>query len=87
MSGNGKDFEPRIVGFLCNWCTYAAADTAEAIYANLNSHYAASLSISINFLIKSTTRWAYPQPLSYQDSVLETFSFWTIVAIESKVLE
>jgi len=22
------DFEPRIVGFLCNWCTYAAADTA-----------------------------------------------------------
>ena len=28
MSGNGKDFEPRIVGFLCNWCTYAAADTA-----------------------------------------------------------
>ena len=28
MSGNGKGFEPRIVGFLCNWCTYAAADTA-----------------------------------------------------------
>ena len=25
---NGTDFEPRIVGFLCNWCTYAAADTA-----------------------------------------------------------
>jgi F420-non-reducing hydrogenase iron-sulfur subunit len=22
------DFEPRIVGFMCNWCTYAAADTA-----------------------------------------------------------
>ncbi len=21
-------FEPRIIGFLCNWCTYAAADTA-----------------------------------------------------------
>ena len=21
-------FEPRIVGFLCNWCTYTAADTA-----------------------------------------------------------
>lgn len=21
-------FEPRIVGFLCNWCSYAAADTA-----------------------------------------------------------
>lgn len=23
-----QTFEPRIVGFLCNWCTYAAADTA-----------------------------------------------------------
>jgi len=22
------DFEPRVVGFLCNWCTYAAADLA-----------------------------------------------------------
>lgn len=22
------DFEPRIVGFLCNWCSYAAADLA-----------------------------------------------------------
>ncbi|HUL40199.1 MAG TPA: hydrogenase iron-sulfur subunit, partial [Methanomassiliicoccales archaeon] len=21
-------FEPRIVGFLCNWCSYAAADQA-----------------------------------------------------------
>ncbi len=21
-------FEPRIVGFLCNWCSYGAADTA-----------------------------------------------------------
>jgi F420-non-reducing hydrogenase iron-sulfur subunit len=21
-------FEPRIIGFLCNWCSYAAADTA-----------------------------------------------------------
>ena len=28
MSDNGNGFEPRIVGFLCNWCTYAAADTA-----------------------------------------------------------
>ena len=28
MSGNGKDFEPRIIGFLCNWCTYTGADTA-----------------------------------------------------------
>jgi F420-non-reducing hydrogenase iron-sulfur subunit len=26
MSSN--DFEPRIIGFFCNWCTYAAADTA-----------------------------------------------------------
>ena len=25
---NDTDFEPRIVGFMCNWCTYAAADTA-----------------------------------------------------------
>ena len=23
-----NDFEPRIIGFFCNWCTYAAADTA-----------------------------------------------------------
>ena len=27
MSINGK-FEPRIVGFLCNWCTYTGADLA-----------------------------------------------------------
>ena len=26
MSNSG--FEPRIVAFMCNWCTYAAADTA-----------------------------------------------------------
>jgi len=26
MGNNG--FEPRIVAFMCNWCTYAAADTA-----------------------------------------------------------
>jgi F420-non-reducing hydrogenase iron-sulfur subunit len=25
---SNETFEPRIVGFLCNWCTYAAADTA-----------------------------------------------------------
>lgn len=24
----GEDFEPKIVGFLCNWCSYAAADKA-----------------------------------------------------------
>ena len=23
-----EDFEPRIVGFLCNWCSYAGADLA-----------------------------------------------------------
>ncbi|MGQ9623932.1 MAG: hydrogenase iron-sulfur subunit [Candidatus Bathycorpusculaceae bacterium] len=27
MSGE-KDFEPKIVGFLCNWCAYAGADLA-----------------------------------------------------------
>jgi coenzyme F420-reducing hydrogenase delta subunit len=26
LSEAKKDFEPRIVGFLCNWCSYAAAD-------------------------------------------------------------
>lgn len=29
------DFEPKIVGFLCNWCSYAGADkagTAQSIY-------------------------------------------------------
>lgn len=24
----GEDFEPKIVGFLCNWCSYAGADKA-----------------------------------------------------------
>jgi F420-non-reducing hydrogenase iron-sulfur subunit len=24
----GSDFQPRIVGFLCNWCTYVGADLA-----------------------------------------------------------
>jgi F420-non-reducing hydrogenase iron-sulfur subunit len=24
----GVEFEPKIVAFMCNWCTYAAADTA-----------------------------------------------------------
>ena len=30
MNGNGqtKDFEPRIVGFLCRWCSYNGADLA-----------------------------------------------------------
>jgi F420-non-reducing hydrogenase iron-sulfur subunit len=26
-NGNGA-FEPKIIGFFCNWCTYTAADTA-----------------------------------------------------------
>jgi F420-non-reducing hydrogenase iron-sulfur subunit len=25
---NMKEFEPKIVGFLCNWCSYAGADLA-----------------------------------------------------------
>jgi len=25
---DGKEFEPRILGFLCNWCSYAGADLA-----------------------------------------------------------
>ena len=25
-----ENFKPKIVGFLCNWCTYAAADLAGA---------------------------------------------------------
>jgi len=28
MSETQKDFEPKIVGFLCNWCAYAGADLA-----------------------------------------------------------
>jgi F420-non-reducing hydrogenase iron-sulfur subunit len=28
MSENEKQFEPVIVGFLCNWCSYRAADNA-----------------------------------------------------------
>ena len=27
---NEQKFRPKIVGFLCNWCTYAAADLAGA---------------------------------------------------------
>ncbi|MGQ9575006.1 MAG: hydrogenase iron-sulfur subunit [Thermoguttaceae bacterium] len=27
-SGNGQRFEPRIVAFFCNWCTYTASDLA-----------------------------------------------------------
>ena len=28
MKTDGKHFEPRIVGFLCNWCSYTGADLA-----------------------------------------------------------
>lgn len=28
MSGNGENFEPRIIAFLCNWCAYTGADLA-----------------------------------------------------------
>jgi F420-non-reducing hydrogenase iron-sulfur subunit len=28
MKKDGKRFEPRIVGFLCNWCSYTGADLA-----------------------------------------------------------
>ena len=28
MSENGKQFEPLIIGFTCNWCSYRAADMA-----------------------------------------------------------
>jgi len=27
-AGKGRDFEPRIVAFACNWCSYPAADAA-----------------------------------------------------------
>ena len=28
MDKNKEEFKPRIVGFLCNWCSYAGADLA-----------------------------------------------------------
>jgi F420-non-reducing hydrogenase iron-sulfur subunit len=28
MSMNNENFEPKIVGFLCNWCSYRASDLA-----------------------------------------------------------
>jgi F420-non-reducing hydrogenase iron-sulfur subunit len=28
MATTTEPFEPRIVGFLCNWCSYAGADAA-----------------------------------------------------------
>ena len=58
MSTNGKGFEPRIVGFLCNWCSYAGADLA----GSLRLKYAANIRtirvmcsgrISPHFIIKA----------------------------------
>jgi len=34
-----KEFKPRIVGFLCNWCTYAAADLAGASRKEISSSF------------------------------------------------
>jgi F420-non-reducing hydrogenase iron-sulfur subunit len=28
MAATADPFEPRIIGFLCNWCSYAGADAA-----------------------------------------------------------
>ncbi len=28
ITGNEGDFEPKIIGFLCNWCSYTGADLA-----------------------------------------------------------
>ena len=28
MERNGTEFEPKIIAFLCNWCSYAGADLA-----------------------------------------------------------
>ena len=28
MMSNNDEFEPKIIGFLCNWCSYAGADLA-----------------------------------------------------------
>jgi len=32
-----ENFKPQIVGFLCNWCTYAAADQAGASRKEIDS--------------------------------------------------
>lgn len=39
MTTNGKTWEPRIVGFLCNWCAYRGADLA----GTARTHYAPNL--------------------------------------------
>ncbi|MEA1987253.1 MAG: hydrogenase iron-sulfur subunit [Candidatus Marinimicrobia bacterium] len=34
-----KDFTPKIIGFLCNWCTYAAADQAGALKKEISPNF------------------------------------------------
>lgn len=34
-----ENFKPKIVGFLCNWCTYAAADLAGASRKEINPSF------------------------------------------------
>jgi len=34
---NQNEFKPKIVGFLCNWCTYAAADLAGSSKMDIDS--------------------------------------------------
>jgi F420-non-reducing hydrogenase iron-sulfur subunit len=36
---NNQEFNPRIVGFLCNWCTYAAADMAGATKGEISPSF------------------------------------------------
>lgn len=39
MESEGKDgFTPKIVGYLCNWCTYAAADLAGSSKLEISPH-------------------------------------------------
>ncbi len=40
-AGAAASFQPRIVGFLCNWCSYAGADLA----GTSRTHYAASVRV------------------------------------------
>ena len=38
---SGEAFEPRIIGFLCNWCSYQGADTA----GTARLHYATNVHV------------------------------------------
>src|SRR6185436_3423831 len=56
----------------------AAADAAEAVDADLDAHRAppsawAAPSSAVQRRTRSTTRWAYPQPLSNQVRVFDTW--------------